>query len=178
MRRARLRINAEINKTICNMEMFDNQGRHVLKLLTHKDMGDCIITCKYKEYNEFCGRVDGVPTYTQMKYIQSVQIKMFDSKEGIKVYEIHNFDTSCQINSITVAYNNHTPVPLTLESLELKGLEELLRYLHLKTSDFTIDFMDDTLKNITTNRRITNTPTCVTQITKSIIDEQKQTLTK
>lgn len=180
MKKQRLRINKIINRVNFKMEsLTESDGRHILKLLANSKVNNCLITCKYKEYNEFSASVDGIARYTPIKYIQSVQIKALSKEYGVKVYEILSSSSYPQTNTVNVIYSNANPCRINPGDKEFEEFQTLLNNLNGKMDKFLMEFIQMTLDGVIIESGINQTPECVEKMVQLIQDmENKHNLTR
>ncbi len=168
MKKQRLRANKVINHTNFNIEILnETDGRHILKLLSKSNVNNCLVVCKYKEYNETSTNSEVKFRYTPIKYLQSVQIKSLSKSKGVKVYEIISYP---QTKSITVTYNNSTPFDITYESSEFNEFQSLLSDLSDKLDKFSTEYIKNAVESVMIGSKINQTPECVENIVKFITE--------
>ena len=175
MKKFRTRKSAFVNNTLFKSELLDD-GRHIYKLITTTNVDKYEVICKYKEENERSNVKDSVINYTQISYIQNIQIETRDDQNQQIIYQIISSSRRPLLNAILRVKNGQS-INIKKGSLEYKKLELILEDLKSLMSNCLVEYITLAVNVVENKYRIKKTPKCISMIQNYLDDlEDKKTL--
>jgi hypothetical protein len=144
------------------------------KLLSTSRVGDYLVECKYAEASKnYISRRSNKECNTPLQIVQTIQIKVLDSEQIIKVYEIRTSNRNRYMNEIIMVQNGYT-LEVLKDRSEWQRFEHILKELEHQIDRFSWESINLALEIITGNNSIWSTPNHVKFILRKLNNKQNE----